>query len=264
MAEVSMARDIQNGARAGDLTIRIPEGVAFSLPLAGVMARFLAWLVDAGCILAATKLIRTLVQLLGVVSLDLSQAFSIFLYFIVTIGYAIVFEWFWNGQTIGKRILGLRVMDVRGLSLQPSQVIIRNLLRSVDSLPLCYGIGGVVCLVSRYGQRLGDFAANTIVIKTAAATAPRLDQVLEGNRYNSLRSYPHLAARLRQVAHPKEADIALQSLLRRDMLSPAPRVELFRAIADHFKGKVPFPEEALEGISDEQYVRDVVDILFRK
>jgi uncharacterized RDD family membrane protein YckC len=247
-----------------EISIRIPEGVVFSLPLAGPVGRFLAWLLDACCILAAAKIIKVLVGLLGVISMDLSQAFSIFFYFVFTICYAMILEWFWNGQTVGKRIFDLRVIDMRGLPLQPSQVVIRNLLRAVDSLPLCYLLGGVVSLASRYGQRLGDLAANTIVIKSAKVKPPRLDQLFEENRYNSLRDYPHLVARLRQQVSPQEADIALQALERRDLLLPAARVDLFGTMAAHFKAKVTFPDDALGGISDEQYVRDVVDILFRR
>jgi uncharacterized RDD family membrane protein YckC len=228
------------------------------------MSRFLAWLLDVGCIMAATKIIRLFTSLLGIISVDVSQAVSTVFYFVLTIGYAMALEWFWNGQTIGKRVFGLRVMDLHGLRLQPSQVIIRNLLRAVDSLPLCYLLGGAVSLASRYGQRLGDHAANTIVITSAKTPSPHLDELLEEHRYNSLRHYPHLVARLRQQTDPKEAHIALQAIARRETLSPLPRIDLFGTIASHFKAKVKFPEEALAGISDEQYVRNVVDILFRR
>lgn len=254
----------EHTSRSRELTIRIPEGVVFSLPLAGPMSRFIAWLLDAACIIAAGKIVQALIQLLGAISMDLSQAVNVIIYFMLSIGYAMVLEWFWNGQTIGKRVLGLRVMDIRGLQLQPSQIIIRNLLRSVDSLPLCYLLGGGVCVASRYSQRLGDLAANTIVIRSDRIASPRLDTILEENRYNSLRDYPHLVARLRQQVHPKEAGIALQAVARRDTLLPESRVGLFRQIADHFKSKTTFPDEALDGISDEQYVRNVVDILFRR
>lgn len=245
-------------------TIRTPEGVRFSLPLAGPISRCLAWIVDALCLVAFAQTLQAVGGLLGIFSRDLSQALTMVLYFLFYLGYAMALEWYWNGQTIGKRILGLRVMDVRGLRLRPSQIIIRNLLRAVDSLPALYLVGGVVCLVSRYAQRLGDLAANTIVVRSARAVAPRIDAVLAGNRYNSLRSHPHLAARLRQQISPVEADTALQALLRRDNLDPEARVELFATMARHFKRQVAYPEEALAGISDEQYVRDVVDLLFRR
>jgi hypothetical protein len=82
-------------------------------------------------------------------------------------------------------------------------------------------------------------------------------------KYNSLRDYPHLVTRLRQKVTPQEAGIALQALLRRDSLAPQARVELFEQIASHFRSIVEFPDEATYGITDEQYVRNIVDILFR-
>ncbi|RJQ76814.1 MAG: RDD family protein [Desulfobacteraceae bacterium] len=254
----------ESPAREDDLTIRTPEGVAFSLPLAGPVSRFLAWLLDLACLSVLFKLISVVVNLLGLVSRDVSQAFGIVLFFALNIGYSICLEWFWNGQTAGKRVLGLRVMDINGLRIRPSQIVLRNLLRAVDSLPLFYLVGGSVCLATRHLQRLGDLAANTIVVKIAQAVEPRVDRVLAPHHYNSLRHYPHLVARLRQQISPTEARAALQALLRRDELIPAARVELFCLMADHFKTAVKFPQDALEGISDEQYVRDVTDVLFRR
>jgi hypothetical protein len=46
-------------------------------------------------------------------------------------------------------------------------------------------------------------------------------------------------------------------------LDPVARVELFGEIATHFRGKAQFPAEATDGITDEQYVRNVVDVLYR-
>ncbi len=251
-------------ARTHVRTIRPPEGVSFSLPLAGPVSRCLAWLLDALCLVAFAKAAQVVAALTGFISQDLSQAITMLLYFLFYLGYAMALEWYWNGQTVGKRLFGLRVMDVRGLRLRPSQIIIRNLLRAVDSLPVFYLLGGAVCLASRYAQRLGDIAANTIVVRSAKVAVPRIDAVLAENRYNSLRAHPHLAARLRQQATPIEADAALQALIRRDSLDPEARVALFAAMARHFKGKVAYPEEALAGISDEQYVRNVVDLIFRR
>ena len=68
---------------------------------------------------------------------------------------------------------------------------------------------------------------------------------------------------MRQRTSPQESGIALQALLRRNELDPPDRVELFRDIAAYFKAIMEFPQEATDGISDEQYVRNVVDTLFR-
>jgi len=192
----------------------------------------------------------------------LARAIATVVYFIVSIGYGMAAEWYWRGQTVGKRLLRLRVMDAQGLRLQFSQIVIRNLLRFVDMLPAFYLVGGIACLVSRRAQRLGDLAANTIVVRNPRITKPDLDQLLAG-KYNSLRDYPHLEARLRQRISPAEASIAMQALLRRDRLEPQARVELFEGIAAYFRSKVEFPPEATDGITDEQYVRNVLDVLYR-
>ncbi len=245
------------------LTIRTPEGVTFTLPLAGPVNRCLAWIIDAAGVLTCYKLLKMVIGLIQVISPDLSSAAAIFIFFALRTGYSIAFEWYWNGQTVGKRVMGLRVMDVNGLQLQPSQIIIRNLLRTVDSLPLFYLLGGVTSLISRHGQRLGDLAASTIVVTSAKAVAPDLDLILDKNAYNSLRAHPHLTARLRQHVVPEEAAVALEALMRRNALLPEARVALFEEIAGLFKSKVAFPPEAVEGVSNEQYIRNVVDVLFK-
>jgi len=248
--------------KTNTLTIRTPEGIEFSLLLAGPVSRFLAWSVDFLAILALNKLLNVVLGLVGILSRDLAMAGNMLGYFVVSIGYGIFLEWYWQGQTPGKKLMRLRVTDVHGLQLQFNQVVIRNLLRFVDSIPAFYLVGGLACLVNPRGQRLGDFAANTIVVWNPRLEAPDLDQLLEG-KYNSFRSYPHLEARLRQHASPAEARIALQALLRRDEFEPRARVELFEKIIAYFKTLVAFPPEATDGISDEQYVRNIVDALFR-
>ena len=244
------------------LTIKTPEGIEFSLLLAGPISRFLAWTVDLLLILAINQLLNVLLGLLGILSRDLAGAAAILGYFIISTGYGIAAEWHWHGQTLGKRLLRLRVTDVQGLRLQFSQIVIRNLLRFVDSLPALYLVGGLACLVSRRSQRLGDFVANTIVVWNPQIDEPDLDQLLEG-KYNSFRNYPHVEARLRQHVTPPEARVALEAIVRREEFEPRARVELFAAIAGHFKNIAAFPQEATEGVSDEQYVRNVAATLYR-
>lgn len=243
--------------------IRTPEGVAFSLNLAGPLSRFLAWLVDLGCISMLSVLAGVFIGLLQIVHKDMAMAFSILVYFIISIGYGMFTEWHWRGRTVGKRVLGLRVLDVQGLRLHPSQVIIRNLLRPVDSLPVFYLVGGIAMLLNRHAQRLGDLAANTIVVRQPDTAQPDISRILS-DKYNSLRAYPHLVARLRQRTTPEEADMALEALLRRERLNADRRVALFSALAGYFKTVVPFPSEASYGMSDEQYIRNVVDLLFNR
>jgi uncharacterized RDD family membrane protein YckC len=248
--------------RTSTLQIRTPEGIVFSQLLAGPVTRFLAWFVDLLCIMVVMMAFGIAIAVLQLISANLAGALYLITYFVISIGYAIACEWRWRGQTIGKRLLRLRVVDAEGLRLQFHQIVTRNLLRFVDSLPLFYFVGGLVSWLSPKCQRLGDLAANTIVIRTPRLSEPDLDQLLAG-KFNSLRQYPHLAARLRQRVSPAEAAMAVQALLRRDDFEPVARVELFESLAALFRTKVEFPSEATDGIADEQYLRNVVDILYR-
>lgn len=248
-------------ARTNTLLLRTPEGIVFSLPLAGPVSRFLAWGVDVACILAATSLLREILGVFG--SSGFASATYVVAYFAISIGYGIAFEWYWRGQTLGKRMLNLRVMDVQALRLEFGQVVVRNLLRSIDLLPGLYLAGGTACVLSRRFQRLGDLAANTIVVRHPVIAQPNLEQLL-GGKFNSLLEYRHLAARLRQRTSPQAAAVALEALLRRDELEPQARLQVFDGLARHFRSLVEFPSEAIEQSSDEQYVRNVVEILYRR
>lgn len=245
------------------LTIRTPEGIEFSLQVAGPMSRFLSWLIDACCISAALGIASGLFQVIGKLSEQVGVALYILAAFVASVGYFILFEQLWRGQTLGKRLLRLRVIDKQGFRLRTSQIVVRNLLRAVDSLPAFYLVGGIASLFSLHGQRLGDIAANTIVARTPEIFVPDLEKI-SPDKYNSLQSYPHLAARLRSEVSPEEAFLAFRTLLRRDQLDPVARVALFGELATHFKSLVKFPQEALEGLTDERFLRDAVEIIFRR
>ena len=248
--------------RTAELQIRTPEGIVFSQLLAGPVTRCIAWLLDLFCVMVLVQFMAWLSLLLGMLSSNLAIAFYTLGYFILSIGYSIACEWAWRGQTIGKKMLRLRVIDAEGMRLQFNQIVTRNLLRFVDALPACYFVGGLSCILTRNCQRLGDIAANTVVVRYRRVTEPDVEQVLKG-KFNSLRAYPHLAARLRQRVSPGEAALALQALLRRDQFDPVARIELFSELATHFHAKVQFPSEAAEGITDEQFLRNVVDVIYR-
>ena len=248
--------------RRKTLIIRTPEGIAFPLVIASSVTRFLALAVDLVCIYIVTGAVSSVLAVTRLISGDIAAAAFMLSSALVALAYPIYMEWRWRGQTIGKKLLRLQVMDDQGLRLQLSQIVIRNLLRGVDVLPGFYGVGGAAAFLNGRGQRLGDLAANTIVVRHPEAAEPDFEKILPG-KYNSFREFPHLAARLRQNVTPREAGLALEALLRRDQVEDQARPALLADIRTHFEPLVRFPAEALEGLSDEQYVRNVVDVLFR-
>lgn len=247
--------------RGTTLTIETPEGVEFSYDLASPVTRGLAWIIDVAAIGILTKSAGKLCGWLGHLNQDWANGIAVILYFVISVGYGIVLEWRWRGQTLGKRVLGLRVVDAQGLRLQLSQIILRNLLRVVDMLPLAYFVGGISSFCSRNCQRLGDLAAGTIVARERTPPAADVDQ-LAPEKYNSLLAYPHLAARLRSTVSAEAVNIAVEAVSRRDGYDPAARIELFEELARYFRTLVEFPAAATEGLTDEQYVRSVLRVVY--
>ncbi len=243
------------------LVIRTPEGIEFALPLGGPFSRMLALSIDLGVIAMLGGVLKQVLGPLLIFGQDIAQAVQIVLFFALTLIYGALTEWLWRGQTVGKRMLHLRVVDARGLRLEPSQVMVRNLMRFIDGLPALYLLGGIACVLSAHRQRLGDLAAGTVVVRTPDRSQPDLTRLL-GVKYNSLAEQRHLAARLRQKVTPEIAHVALESLVRRETLDPAGRLAVFGDLANHFKSLVPYPPAKVEQLSDEQYVRDVVEVLF--
>jgi hypothetical protein len=122
-------------------------------------------------------------------------------------------------------------------------------------------VGGAAAVISRKAQRLGDVAAATIVIHDAPVDGTDLGGLVLP-KYNSLRGHQHLGARLRANTSPALAHAALRALLRREQFEPAARLELFGDLAAHFRSLTPLPPDLQEGISDEQFVHDVLEVLF--
>ncbi len=87
--------------------------------------------------------------------------FVIFAYFILMEAYA--------GWTVGKRLLGMRVVDAAGSKIGLRKSVIRNLLRLVDGLPFFNILGIVLIARSAKGQRFGDRVAKTFVVEKGSA-----------------------------------------------------------------------------------------------
>ncbi|HJZ48845.1 MAG TPA: RDD family protein [Roseiflexaceae bacterium] len=168
-------------------TIDTPENIEFAYDIAGIGSRFLAAIVDTLLIGIAEAIIILVVGLtssaIGLRAAGgLLTALGALLAFAILWGYYIAFELLWNGQSPGKRVIGLRVVREGGRPISFAGSAIRNLVRIVDFLPALYGIGVLVMFVDRRSRRLGDLAAGTLVVKerrgvtleslTAAAVAP--------------------------------------------------------------------------------------------
>jgi hypothetical protein len=101
-----------------------------------------------------------------------------------------------------------------------------------------------------------------VVVRERRAPLPDWS-VLASQDLNSLRGQRRLTAQLRQSCSPAEAELGLEMLLRRNALEDGARLRLFAGMAERLKAKVDAPAELVEGLSDEQWVRAVVDVLYQ-
>jgi uncharacterized RDD family membrane protein YckC len=143
-----------------------PESVTLEADVAGFGSRILAAVIDYLIIFVALILFWCLVSssIQTIDEFGQMLAVAILVLFAVFTFYHLVFELFWNGQTPGKSVLKLRVVQANGMPVTVNGVLIRNLVRLFDMLPAFYGIGLISMFVTRHTQRLGDLAARTIVV----------------------------------------------------------------------------------------------------
>ncbi len=135
-----------------------PEGLATTVPLASVGSRAFAGSVDL--LVQGLLILIIVVSFKGTVVGDAITAVLVFLVFFLL---PIAFEMLDGGRGPGKRIVGLRVVTLRGGPIGFRASAIRNLLRIVDFLPSGYLTGMGSILSTTTGQRLGDIAAGTVV-----------------------------------------------------------------------------------------------------
>lgn len=150
------------------IAIDTPENIFLNVEIAGFGTRCIAAIIDY-LILLVFLIVLTNLYLQSVPVGNRTEtgalAIVVLIQFIAITFYHLGFELLWNGQTIGKRACGTRVVQANGLPLTASGAIIRNLVRLFDFLPVFYGIGLIVMFATEHTQRLGDIAARTIVIR---------------------------------------------------------------------------------------------------
>ncbi len=140
--------------------IETPEGVELELTCAGIYARSIAWLVDGLIQLLVVVIFLFLLPRMG----DFGQGLLFILLFLLHWLYPVFFEIYMQGQTPGKRLMNIQVLLIDGSMINWGASLLRNLLRTVDFLPFLYVLGLLTMLMSKDFRRLGDLAANTIVV----------------------------------------------------------------------------------------------------
>lgn len=163
------------------LEIETPEHVVIDYEIAGLGSRGLAAIIDTLIVLAlmtanllvAMKLYSTFKVVVGA-WIPLAQ-------FVVVWGYFTLFEGFRDGQTPGKKWMGLRVIRDTGHPITVREAGARNLLRIVDLLPPPYLLGILFIAFHSKGKRIGDLVAGTVVVRDRPVDAPVAQAEGEGD-----------------------------------------------------------------------------------
>lgn len=236
---------------ARTVDIETPELVVLSYTLAGIGSRVYAGLIDL--LICVVLMVAIIVGVLviaartGMASADVETpttawalAVLSLMQFVILWGYYLLFEGLGDGQTPGKRMLGIRVVRDGGYSVGFGASAVRNLMRIVDMQPaLTYAIGIGSVAMSTSGKRLGDMVAGTIVVRERlthqplASPAPITEAVTR----------PEVSAKLNDA----EFELLHRWAERRGSLAPERRRELTRQVAARLRAAVPLDDTKSDG-----------------
>lgn len=160
------------------MQVETPEGVTLPLRPAGVVPRAAAWFIDAFVRLCMFGAMSALLGVLGVAG----EGIALLDLFLIYWFYMVLFEGLNQGRTPGKMVLGLRVVNANGLPVAWVPSVVRNLLRTVDMLPILYGFGLSAMLLDREFRRLGDRVAGTLVVHERAPLRGRFPKDVQAVR----------------------------------------------------------------------------------
>jgi uncharacterized membrane protein SpoIIM required for sporulation/uncharacterized RDD family membrane protein YckC len=214
-------------ARDRVLSIATPEHVRVEFSLAGPGSRFGALMIDLA--LALALILGGSVALYlsgeqGLIGPQLALALAGFFATFVVWSYFFLLELLRDGQTVGKRLFGIRVVLDSGQPLTAQAAAVRNLLRLIDlqPLPSCI-VGGLSMLLDPKGRRLGDLAAGTVVVRDVEVEFPEVPGVSVVSAPPRLSDEAFVALENFVERAPQLPEAARQRLVQRLTASLAPR-----------------------------------------
>jgi len=193
------------------LEVETPEHVVLDLEIAGIGSRALAALIDMLILLGAGLGLLILLSILigyGLVVGPLARALLLLGGFAAWTGYFIFFEGLRQGQTPGKRAVGIRVVMDTGYAVTLSAAAVRNLLRTADFLPPPYLIGALLVALHPRGKRLGDMVAGTVVARDRPAEAGRRRGAAAPTRAEAIPELSDAEFRVLEQFEARQAELA--------------------------------------------------------
>ena len=240
--------------------LELPEEIDLQVELANVGSRTLAILVDlaVGGLVVFTVYALTMLLAHNVaddwltrLSSNALKTLLMLLIFGFQWGYFNLFEWIWNGQTPGKRLLHLRVIKVDGSPVSGIDVLLRNLSRPIDTLGPMGLIGLLMIFVSRKAQRLGDLMAGTLVIHETPIDWSIFDQIESRATVSSGAAAPaiHLTSAQWELLH--------RYLNRRDQFEAGARRRLALTLYESLMPAAKGTDLALSPLAPEDWLMEL-------
>lgn len=152
------------------ITVSTAFNIDLEFHVAPFHKRLLAYMVDLVVIIAYIYGTTTVLEPLINSSEVIGETAFFIIILIPVFCYHLVLEVLWNGRTLGKKVLGIKVMDKEGNKPSLSQYALRWVMRLVD-ITITMGVGAILSIaLSNLSQRLGDMVAGTIVVDERSRT----------------------------------------------------------------------------------------------
>ncbi len=218
-----------------------PENIAFEYRVASPYERGMAFLIDViiGIIVFALILLFSMLVFGTAGVFALGVAIGFVAAFLIFWFYGGFFETVWNGQTPGKRAMGLRVVQVDGRPINALQAVLRNFLRAFDAQPAFSHLLGLVAAAStkRY-QRIGDIVCGTMVVSEDRSSARQPANLADINLQPVLDLLPANVLPSRNLAK-----VLVQYIDRRRVFGPARRAEIARHVGQLMVERYDLPPD---------------------
>lgn len=210
-------------------TIETAENIHIRVELAGLAPRVFAFLIDAALMGLLSAIVVGLFALWAYVAKvpEIAKTGIPLGSFVVFFGYHLFQEWLWNGRTVGKFLLRIRVVRNNGQAIGFWESLGRNLMRLLDVYVL--GAGLLCMMFNRSEKRFGDFVGGTIVINDAKVVKPAYPPPMPGDA-TLLDTGEFSAMRI----SPEEAELLKTYLSRRKQFLKPARQRLVEQLCDYF------------------------------
>ena len=194
------------------IDVSTTQNVIIQYETASFLLRFVAWLIDTSVLGIFFVILIYILVSFGVFNTNSNQVYTILVgvIFVIRYLYSLIIEVITNGQSIGKKIVGIMVIKLNGNSLNTSDYLIRWAYRTIDFGMTFFSVGTISILMSEKNQRLGDMIANTTVIKLKPDRIVTLDDLQNlPDKTDYIPKYPQV------TRYNDEEMLALKNLLVR-------------------------------------------------